>query len=291
MTTRSFMGLHVEVTVYEDDGWLRLNGTSWVMRMETAGHDGDIVVPPEDLAAVTITLRRWMNGELIIQLKDTEVKGSSAMIPYKGRRIRLIFTRKQQAAFEFLYAFLNYWIALCAGEALVRADQKNWPRRRMTLPDGWRIEYMRNPDGQVVFQFLDEFDHASGYAAGLWAKLELTKAQLRAGESDLWCPEEVAAARHEIELEEKLVDDEGRPIRIVIQAGEPVTFVRQEDGNVTMHRAGQGVEGRTNLEKLIEGLATDLAPMELTKAQLRKSEELWFPELEEEAQAWLARHS
>lgn len=282
MTTHSFMGHQVEVTIYEDDGWLRLNGTTWAARMATAGHDSDIAISPEDLAAVTITAPGWTLGKLTIQLKDT--KGQP------GRRIRLLYTRKQQDAFEFLHAFLSYWVALCAGEALVRADQKNWLRRRLTLPDGWRIEYMRKPDGQVVVQFLDQFD-PSGYAAGLRAKLELTKAQLRAGESDLWCPEEDAAARHEIELEEKLVDDDGRPMRIVIQAGEPVTFVRQADGNVTMHRAGQGVEGRTNLEKLTEGLATELAPLELTKAQLRKGEELWFPELKEEAQAWLARHS
>lgn len=170
MTTRSFMGLHVEVTLYEDDGWLRLNGTTWVMRMETACHDGDIVIPPEDLAVVTITAPGWAPGKLTIQLKETQWQN--------GRRIHLLYTREQQEAFEFLHASLKHWIALCAAEAQVRAERKNWPRRQLTLPDGWRMEYMRKPDGQVVFRFLDQFD-PSDSAAGLRPKLELTKAQQR----------------------------------------------------------------------------------------------------------------
>jgi len=171
------------------------------------------------------------------------------------------------------------------------AEEAQWPRRQLTLPDGYEVEFRRKPDGEVVFSFLSRVDNLIAIGVSSRAELELTKAQLRESESDFWCPGEVEAARREVEFEDMRIDEQGHEIRTVMHKGTPVTFIRESDGEINMTHPRRGQDGvqRRTMDALQDGLTDELAPLDLTKAQLRRGEEPWYPELAHEAHEALNR--
>ena len=163
-------------------------------------------------------------------------------------------------------------------------ERAGWPSRQLTLSDGLKVEFRRKPDGAVHIRFAQGVDYITANAWSRRLPLELTKVQLRESESDLWYPNEVDAAWWENDLEDKRTDEHGRDVRSLIVQKALVTFTRESDG-VTLTRRSPGKDQvpAGYWEASDFGLIDLVAPLELTKLQLRRGEVPWYPAHVEEA--------
>ena len=150
------------------------------------------------------------------------------------------------------------------------------------------VTFQRREDGEVLFDL--EGPRNNWITAGAVTRqgyLELTKQQLLSGR-EVWCPELVDEVRRQLAVEAATRDESGREIRAVVSNGEVFTFVLQDDGTISVER-DPGLQPENALQGLKAHLDAELAPMLLTKLQLRRGEPVWYPDLEEQGRSELSR--